>query len=365
MADSKFKLLQSLTWPDSAYDPNTHIIRVDFRDANDLNIIVHTATASSIDAVTDGYRWVQLDGDAPASLKLPGAEALYPIDIQFGPSGNENPLVTNSTLWSDMQEAGAGSGSSDIIISDAAAVAAANAAHGGQSVGGGESFLSLIGRPESGDARGQRHPEEIKLATGDVLEVGPLSMDKDWMVVSSVIQGKVSDLSNHDTDCLLEGTVNKYYTSQRARDELSASISQAANGMGNFTYDSNSGTYALEQPSDTWLRERISLQATLDLNLTIDADPLAAFSYSQASGEMQLSTATAGDVKGLLSAPADDGLDYNADGEFSLVQDIRTLATPVFAGMTINGDLQVNGAQLIANVTTVEVEDNIFHLNKS
>lgn len=52
-------------------------------------------------------------------------------------------------------------------------------------------------------------------------------------VTFGVVTGTISSLDNHDTDSLSEGTVNKYYTDERARASISAS--------GSIAYDSTTG----------------------------------------------------------------------------------------------------------------------------
>ena len=57
------------------------------------------------------------------------------------------------------------------------------------------------------------------------------------------VTGQVSDISNHTTDDLTEGTVNLYFTEQRARDSLAA-------GTG-VTYDAGTGTFSIGQEVET------------------------------------------------------------------------------------------------------------------
>ena len=57
--------------------------------------------------------------------------------------------------------------------------------------------------------------------------------------VTGNVTGTVSDVSNHDTDDIAEGTTNLYFTDQRARDTLSAS--------GSLSYDSATGAFTYTQ----------------------------------------------------------------------------------------------------------------------
>ena len=58
---------------------------------------------------------------------------------------------------------------------------------------------------------------------------------------SQVIGGKISNISNHDTDDLSEGSTNQYFTTARAR----ASVSAA----GDLSYNSSNGQFSVSVPS--------------------------------------------------------------------------------------------------------------------
>ena len=82
----------------------------------------------------------------------------------------------------------------------------------------------------------------LLLATGsgtqkDVLSNSSLTYDTS----TQVITGKISSLSNHDTDDLSEGSSNLYHTTARARSAISAS--------GDLNYDSSSGVMSFSAPS--------------------------------------------------------------------------------------------------------------------
>ena len=58
---------------------------------------------------------------------------------------------------------------------------------------------------------------------------------------TQVITGKISSLSNHDTDDLSEGSTNLYHTTARARSSISAS--------GDLAYNSSTGVMSFSAPS--------------------------------------------------------------------------------------------------------------------
>ena len=58
---------------------------------------------------------------------------------------------------------------------------------------------------------------------------------------TQVISGKISNISNHDTDDLSEGSTNQYFTTARARASVSAT--------GDLSYNSSNGQFSVSVPS--------------------------------------------------------------------------------------------------------------------
>ena len=82
----------------------------------------------------------------------------------------------------------------------------------------------------------------LLLATGsgtqrDVLSNSSLT----YNTSTQVITGKISTLSNHDTDDLSEGSTNQYFTTARARASVSAT--------GDLSYNSSNGQFSVSVPS--------------------------------------------------------------------------------------------------------------------
>jgi len=69
------------------------------------------------------------------------------------------------------------------------------------------------------------------------------------------VTGTVSSLSNHDTDGLVEGSTNLYFTNARARSAVSVTD---AGGDGSFTYDSATGVFTYTGPSAAEVRAHVS-----------------------------------------------------------------------------------------------------------
>ena len=83
------------------------------------------------------------------------------------------------------------------------------------------------------------------------------------------VTGQVSDISNHNTDSLAEGSTNLYFTNQRARNSLSV---VDAGGDGSFAYDSAAGQFTYTGPSPTEARAHFQVNDTGgDGSLTYDS----------------------------------------------------------------------------------------------
>ena len=82
----------------------------------------------------------------------------------------------------------------------------------------------------------------LLLATGSGTQKDVLSNSSlTYNTSTQVISGKISSLSNHDTDDLSEGSSNLYHTTARARSSISAS--------GDLAYNSSTGVMSFSAPS--------------------------------------------------------------------------------------------------------------------
>ena len=82
----------------------------------------------------------------------------------------------------------------------------------------------------------------LLLATGSGTQKDVLSNSNlTYNTSTEVITGKISNISNHDTDDLSEGSSNQYFTTARARASVSAS--------GDLSYNSSTGQFSVNVPS--------------------------------------------------------------------------------------------------------------------
>ena len=156
------------------------------------------------------------------------------------------------------------------------------------------------------------------------------------------VTGTVSDISNHDTDALAEGTTNLYFTDARARNALSGGNSGTGfgslsydsatgaftftkvtssnirgevsatkvSGDGNFSYDSATGTFSYTGPDDADYRLAISVNKTGgDGNIA----------YDDSTGVISFTGPSATDTRAHFSATSNTGITYDsATGVFAL-----------------------------------------------
>ena len=82
----------------------------------------------------------------------------------------------------------------------------------------------------------------LLLATGSGTQKDVLSNSNlTYNTSTQVIAGKISNISNHDTDDLSEGSTNQYFTTARARASVSAT--------GDLSYNSSNGQFSVNVPS--------------------------------------------------------------------------------------------------------------------
>ena len=137
--------------------------------------------------------------------------------------------------------------------------------------------------------------------------------------VTGNVTGTVSSLSNHNSDDVSEGTTNKYYTSERAQDDVFNAVSS---GTGISTsYNDSGNTFTITNTGVTSL-----------------AGTTSQITVSASTGGVTLS------LPNSVVLPGD--LEVNGN-------------------TIIDGDLQVKGTTTTVNTQTVSVQDNLIYLNAS
>jgi len=108
-------------------------------------------------------------------------------------------------------------------------------------------------------------------STGD-LDIGTATFNTVTSDVTGDVTGTVSDISNHDTDDLSEGTTNLYYTDSRVRNAVSAS--------GDLSYNSTTGTFSFTERTDAEVRGLLSAAGDLNYNSTTGEFSVTTFKSS-------------------------------------------------------------------------------------
>jgi len=180
------------------------------------------------------------------------------------------------------------------------------------------------------------------------------------------VTGTTSDISNHNTGDLTEGS-NLYYTNARARGSISVTD---AGGDGSASYNSSTGVITYTGPSASEVRAHVSANKGLSVTngqFNIDSDNVkgmfsasGSLSYNSSTGAFSYtdSDRTASQIRGLVSAGGD--LSYNnSTGVVSFTE--RTDAE-VRGLLSAGGDLSYNsstGAFSITKFTTANARSSI------
>lgn len=147
------------------------------------------------------------------------------------------------------------------------------------------------------------------------------------------VTGTVSDVSNHDTDDISEGSTNLYFTNARSRSSVSVSD---AGGDGSLSYDNTTGVFTYTGPSASEVRAHFS----------------AGTGVSYSSGEFSIGQAVG----------TTDNVQFNnvqVDGTLTS-DDITSTNISVAGNATITGNLTVQGTTTSVDSTTVTVNDPLF-----
>jgi hypothetical protein len=213
------------------------------------------------------------------------------------------------------------------------------------------------------------------------------------------VTGTVSDISNHNTNSLAEGTglnANLYFTQTRARD----SVGVAAGSSDALTYDSATGKFSF---SDSQLLNNLDTddiaEGTTNLYFTqtrardsisvTDAGGDGSMSYNAATGVITYTGPSASEVRAHFSAGTGVTI---TDGQVAIGQAVGTTSNVTFnnvtvdgtlnsnditaesisisgaatvtGALTVTGNLTVNGTTTTVNSTTLEVADKNIVVSK-
>jgi plastocyanin len=166
--------------------------------------------------------------------------------------------------------------------------------------------------------------------------------------VTGNVTGTVSDISNHTTDNLSEGTTNKYFSNTLARGAISVTD---AGGDGSLSYDSSTGVITYTGPSATEVRAHISVT---------DVSGDGSLSYDSSTGVITYTGPSASEVRAHFTAGTGVSI---SSGQISIGQAVATTDSVTFAAVTttgnvtIGGNLTVNGTTTSVNSTTVDIAD--------
>ena len=176
--------------------------------------------------------------------------------------------------------------------------------------------------------------------------------------ITGTVTGTVSDVSNHDSGDIAEGS-NLYFTTVRSRTSVSAT--------GSLNYEPTSGVFSFTQgDTDTIAEGSTNLyyttaRATTDAKAAIsvtDAGGDGSVTYS--AGVITYTGPSAAETRAYFSAGT--GVAY-AGGAFSIGQAVGTSDNVTFNNTIVNGNLTVNGTTTTVNSNDVNIGDATLTLN--
>jgi hypothetical protein len=235
------------------------------------------------------------------------------------------------------------------------------------------------------------------------------------------VTGTVSTLTNHDTDDLAEGTDNLYYTDGRAQGAISTDdtldynsgvvsmpntgvtaaeygsasqvpvitvdeqgrITSASEtnvaGVTGFDYDTLTGVLDIDTADGGNFVATITLdpfdtddlsEGTDNLYYT-DSRSRAAISVTEAGGDGSLAYNNTTGIITYTGPSADEVRDHFTagdgvtitNGQIAIGQAVGTANSPQFTGLTLTGDLTVNGSTTTINTTNLAVQDSLIELS--
>jgi len=154
------------------------------------------------------------------------------------------------------------------------------------------------------------------------------------------VTGTVSDISNHTTDDLIQGSTNLYYSDALARSAISVA--------GDLSYNSGTGVLSFTERTDQEVRNLFSASGDL--------------SYDSGTGVVSFTERTDQEVRNLFSASGD--LSYNSStGEFSVSTD--TGIVPNDASITISASSGLSGGGTFTTDQSFNETISVSHDNTS
>jgi hypothetical protein len=179
-------------------------------------------------------------------------------------------------------------------------------------------------------------------STGVTITNGEIAIGQDVSTISSVqfyqvtadlignVTGTVSNISNHTTDSLNEGSNNLYYTDSRTREAISVND---VNGDGSLLYDSSTGVITYTGPSDSEVRSHFSDST----GVTITNGEIAIGQDVSTTSSVQFYQVTADNV-GIGTTNPGEKLDVNGNVNISGSLNVNSLTID---GTEINSNTQV------------------------
>lgn len=189
------------------------------------------------------------------------------------------------------------------------------------------------------------------------------------MALTKIKASKQLDLTGFTTSGIGEGT-NLYYTNDRA----SAAAKAALSASGDLSYNSSTGQFSVTTYKSSNFDTDFGNKSTDNLSegstnlwftdtrargaISVSGD----LSYDSATGQISFTERTDAEVKALITGGTGVSV---ANGVVSIGQAVGSTDSPIFAGLKVNGNIEVLGTINSINTTSTDlfIEDNTIQLN--
>ena len=278
-------------------------------------------------------------------------------DVTFNDVTISGDLTVNGTLTT-INSTDLSVTDKNITIADGAAdAAAANGA--GITVDGANATITYASATDSWNFN-----KDVSVA-GGLSITGSLTAPTFVGDLTGDVTGTVSDISNHNTDALTEGSTNLYFTDTRARNAVSLTSDKTSV----LSYNATTGafTFAIANASTSDIAEGTNLyytdtRARAAVSVS-DNGGDGSLSYDSATGVITYTGPSAAEVRAHLSATSASGVTYdNATGVIALASIPNSSLTN--SSVTVNGaTVSLGGSTSFDTDSVTEGAGNLYFTN--
>jgi hypothetical protein len=188
------------------------------------------------------------------------------------------------------------------------------------------------------------------IGSGDIAITGDISAT----TFNGNVIGQTSDISNHVTDDLAEGSTNRYYLDSRAR----AAISVSSSGGGTLAYSSTTGIINYTGPSDSDYRAAFSGGTGVSIASGVVSIGQAVGTTSSVTFNSVNASTFTGDLTGNVTGNVSGSAGSITNGVYTVgdqtINGVKTFTSSIISNLTgnVTGDVSGNAGTVTDGVYT-------------